>query len=121
MNYRAAFIAAALVASFHGESGLSRTLLSAGAQTERITIPRGPMPDQTVRSRMTQGMTLTIDPSDAGAAMPQMTLGMKMVFAQTMKIGTPDASKHYQATMTVDQASADMTMNGAAMPMPGGM
>ncbi|HEV3141359.1 MAG TPA: hypothetical protein VGY57_12615, partial [Vicinamibacterales bacterium] len=101
---------------------LPALVVVAQAQPERIAMPRGPAPDQTVRVRMTQDMTMTFDPGDApGAPMPAMTMVMKMIIAQTMKVGPLDDRRRYQAAITIDDATAEMTLNGAAMPMPGGL
>ena len=100
---------------------------------DRITVPRGPAPGQTVRSRVTQDMTMTIEPAEPGAgapssgpgtavpAIPPMTMAMRMVIAQTMTVGPLDDQRKYRATIAIEDATADMTMNGSPMPMPGGL
>src|SRR5579872_6277275 len=102
---------------------------SVAAAQDRIVLPRGPEPDQTVRTRMTQEMTVTIEPAEvpggtagagpAPAAIGMITLVMKMNLAQTLKIGAPDDQKRFEAVATIDEMSVDGTMNGAPLPAMG--
>src|SRR6185436_18919714 len=108
MKHRATIVAAGIVVS----------VVAAGAQ-ERIVLPRGPSPDQTVRSRTTQDMSITLEPAEAGGAIPTMVMAMKSVIAQTMTVGPLDANRRYEAGVSIDDATVEMTMNGAPMPMPG--
>ncbi|HYM22953.1 MAG TPA: hypothetical protein VEU08_07085 [Vicinamibacterales bacterium] len=107
-------------------------LASTAAAQDRIVLPRGPEPDQTVRTRMTQEMTVTVEPADApggpgdtaaappaSAAIGTITLAMKMTLAQTLKIGARDDRQRFEAVATIDDMSVDGTMNGMPLPAMG--
>jgi len=102
--------------------------VAAGAQTERIVLPRGPAPDQTVHARMTQELTVNVEPDQvpagnvpASSVIGAMTLSMTMAIGETLKFGPLDDRKQFEGVVTVDEVAAEMTMNGLAMPMPGCM
>jgi hypothetical protein len=99
---------------------LAMTALAVGvqAQADRITLPRGPVPDQTVHMRTTQEFAMDLVPGDAGTPIPPLQMAVKTVMAETMVIGRRDERQRYQSTATVDEVTNEMTMNGAPMPMP---
>jgi hypothetical protein len=96
-------------------------VLNAGVQAqERIALPRGPAPDQTIHVRVTQDMTMNVDPGAAGnATVPPLAMGVHTAVAETLRVGALDDRKRFQSVMTIDDVTMEMTMNGAPMPMAG--
>ena len=100
---------------------LAITALVVAPQAERITIRVAPSPNQVVRMRASQEVTMTGEPEDAAGgtpATPGMAMAMTSSFDYTMTVGQPNEQGRYEARIVCDSADATMTLNGQAMPIP---
>jgi len=92
------------------------------AQVERLTIRMVPAPNQTfhVRTSMDTTMSVTPDPSAAGAvSIPPVNTKMITVAEHTSTVGPTDAQGHYEARVVCDSATYSATLNGQPMPANG--
>jgi hypothetical protein len=90
------------------------------AQAERITIRMAPAPNQTIHLRTTQEMVMTTDiAAPAGSTPPPgEPVTVSMVVESMSAVGPADPNGRYTAQMTIDRASATVSMNGKPMPLP---
>jgi hypothetical protein len=100
------------------------TSLSGFGQSDKISLRRIPLPNQTVRMKMVQetDIDMTMEGMPAAAGVGPMKMSMKNVTRMTQKNGAADSQGNIQAEITIDEASSDtkMSMNGVAMPAPSG-
>jgi hypothetical protein len=110
-------------------------LALAAAQGETVSLGPMPWPNQTIKNTMTQDIDMEVTMTGAppgGAAQrdpegpqgrqgpegPQgpMRSSGKIVFDSTQTVGGWDAEGHLTMHVTYDRVTADMTMNGKAVP-----
>jgi len=96
------------------------------AQSDQVTLPRKPSPNQTVTVHMTQDMDLQMSMapppaapgSDDNAApqRPPMKLSGNMMVEGTQKFGELDDQGRTPCEFTYTDADMDMKMNGMSVP-----
>jgi hypothetical protein len=95
------------------------------AQSDKVSLPIAPKPNQTSRHTMTQeaAIDVTFDGEVPAplAAMKMMKMEMKSVLGMVQKTGTVDKDGRLEAEITFDQASTEMTMGGNPVPAGEGM
>jgi len=112
--------------AFAGLAALVLVPLALAAQGETVSLGPMPWPNQTIKTTMTQIIDMEVTMSGAppgGAARrdpqgppgPMRSLG-KIVFDSTQTVGGWDAEGHLSMNLTYDRVTADMTMNGKAVP-----
>lgn len=95
------------------------------AQADRISFNVMPKPGQVVHLKMSQEMDFEItfdgDPASPLAGMGPMKVTGTSGFAVTQKIGQPNDAGQITSELIYDEVTADMRMNGTALPMDGAM
>ena len=115
--------------AFAGLAALVAVPVALAAQGETVSLGPMPWPNQTIKNTMTQfiDMEVTMTGTPPGGAArqgsqgsqgsqgPMKSLG-KVVFDSTQTVGGWDAEGHLSMRMTYDRITADMTMDGKAVP-----
>src|SRR5690348_2493790 len=87
------------------------------AQGEKVSLRVEPSPGRTLHYRMTNDMDVDVTPEvDAGAAIPPMKIAGKTVLAMTQETGAADENGRIRMTITYDEVSYEMSMNGQRSP-----
>jgi hypothetical protein len=100
--------------------------LALAAQGETVSLAPMPWPNQTIKNTMTQDIDMDVTVTDAppgagaqqgsqGPRSPMKSVG-KITFDSTQTVGGWDAEGHLTMNTTYDRVTADMTMNGRAVP-----
>jgi hypothetical protein len=91
------------------------------AQSDKVSLPIAPKPNQTSRHTVTQEMVIDItfdgEVPEPLAAMKTMKMEMKSVLGMVQKNGTVDKDGRLEAEITFDQGSSEMTMGGNRVPL----
>jgi hypothetical protein len=100
-------------------------LALAAAQGETVSLGPMPWPNQTIKNTMTQDIDMEVTMTGPQAPQapqgpqasqgPMRSLGT-VVFDSTQTVGGWDAEGHLTMHVTYDRVTADMTMNGKAVP-----
>jgi hypothetical protein len=86
-------------------------------QAERITVRMAPAPNQVVRMRASQEVTLTGEPEGppgSTPAIPSMAIATISNLDYTMTVGIPNEQGRYDARIVCDSAEATMTRTGGS-------
>jgi hypothetical protein len=108
---------------FVGLAAFIAVPLALVAQGETVSFGPMPWPNQTIKNTMTQDidMEVTITGTPPGAGAQQVPRGptkslSKIVFDSTQTVGGWDSEGHLTMNLTYDRVTADMTMDGKAIP-----
>src|SRR5262252_5973983 len=90
------------------------------AQTGPITVRLSPTPNQTIRTRTSQEMTMTSEQASPapGEAFPPQNIRMATTVDTTVTVGPANAQGQYEAHVVCDSIVATATVNETPMPIP---
>lgn len=99
----------------------SMTTFAQTEKPEKVSLRLAPKPDQTAKLRMVSEIDLEMSfDGVAGSdqpALPMMKMQMKSVTAFTQKTGSLDKQNRFEMELVYDDVSAEMMMNGNAIPV----
>ena len=99
----------------------SMTTFAQTEKPEKVSLRMTPKPDQTSKLRMVSETDLEMSfEAAAGSeqpALPTMKMQMKSVTAFTQKTGPLDKQNRFEMELVYDDVSAEMMMNGNAVPV----
>ena len=83
-------------------------------QTQRVVVRLAPSPNQTLRLRTSEDVSMTSehDPAESGAPIPPENVHLTFATDMTFTVGSPDTDGRYEARVVCDTVATTATLNG---------